>query len=188
MNNKQLGKTELRLEKPTKQNFHLLKRNNIIIVLDSLKVAHNIGTIFRMSDAVLAKKLYICGNSITPPNYKIKKSSIGSDKWVDWEYSEKIEDVLQKLKEQNAIIVSVEVSENSIEHTQYHNYLEAHWETDKDIVIVMGREFDGVSQEALDLSDIAVHLPIYGMCNSLNVSTAASVLIFQTLDFLNLKK
>ena len=185
MENKQLNKQELRSSKLNKKSFKKLNRNNIVIVLDSLKVAHNIGTIFRMSDAVLAKKVYLCGNTITPPNYKIRKSSVGAERWIDWEYTESIEDLIKELKSKNSLIISAEVSSNSIDFSKYNSFLNDNLGKSQDIVLIFGREYDGVSKEALELSDLTVHLPIYGMSNSLNVSTVASVLIYKTLEYIN---
>ena len=105
----QLTKTELRANKVSRKEFKNIKRNEIYIVLDSLKVAHNIGTILRLSDALLVKKVFICGNTIIPPNYKIKCSSRGAEKWVDWEYVEDATQIVTNLKKEGVEITSVEV-------------------------------------------------------------------------------
>ncbi len=68
----QLSKEELRVRKINKEKFKNIKRNDIYIILDSLKCAHNIGTILRLSDSLLIKKVYICGSTIIPPNKKIR--------------------------------------------------------------------------------------------------------------------
>jgi hypothetical protein len=95
---KPLNKTELRSIKPSKHEFTKLSRNPIYIALDSLKCAHNIGTILRLSDALLVNRVYIFGNTIVPPNRKIKVSSRGSERWVSWEYRENIVDLIKELK------------------------------------------------------------------------------------------
>ena len=82
----QLTKEELRNEKKRREEFKSIERNDIYIILDSLKCAHNVGTILRLSDSLLAKEVYICGNTIVPPNKKIRSSSRGAEKWVPWEY------------------------------------------------------------------------------------------------------
>lgn len=90
MESKQLSKKDIRSGKVDRCSFEKVKRNDIYIILDSLKCAHNIGTILRLSDALLIKKVYICGNTILPPNKKIRTASRGSEKWVPWEYRENI--------------------------------------------------------------------------------------------------
>lgn len=170
----QLSKIELRAEKKSREEFKNIKRNEIYIVLDSLKVAHNIGTILRLSDALLIKKVYICGNTIVPPNYKIKASSRGAEKWVDWEYIEHATQIVKKLKSEGVEITSVEVASNSIDYREYKPKFP--------LCLILGREYDGVSQELLDLSDNVIHLPLLGMSNSINVSTAASVVMYYAFD------
>lgn len=165
-----LNKKELRIRKVNKTDFPYIERSPVYIVLDSLKCAHNIGTILRLADALLISKVFICGNTIIPPNKKIKISSRGSEKWVPWEYRESISEVLRELKENGVFIMSAEVTKDSI---PYDTAIFT-----SPVCIVLGREYDGVSNEALSLSNCVVHLPMYGMCNSINVSTTASVLMY----------
>lgn len=172
----QLTKPELREEKIKREEFKKQKRNEIYIVLDSLKVAHNVGTILRLADSVLAKKVYICGNTIVPPNKKIKTSSRGAERWVDWEYNESAVSVVKKLKEENIKIVCVEVTKDSI------NYKDLKVSKEDKICIILGREYDGVSQELINLADVSVKLPLLGMSNSINVSTCASVVLYEILS------
>lgn len=174
LDNHQLSKEELRNTKVTRDEFKNIERTEVYILLDSLKVAHNIGTILRLADALLIKKVYICGDTIVPPNYKIRRSSRGSEKWVPWEYVEDAKEVIKKLKKEGVEITSVEVTNDSIDYRKY---------TPKfPICLILGREYDGVSKELLELSDNTIHLPINGMCNSINVSNAASVVMYDTYD------
>ncbi len=166
----QLTKKELRSKKLTKEEFKNIKRNDIYIVLDSLKCAHNIGTILRLADSLLIKKVYICGNTIIPPNKKIRSSSRGSEKWVPWEYHENALEVIRKLKDKNIEIVSVEVTDDSIDYREYKP-------KDK-VCLIFGREYDGVSKDIINMSDRFIHLPLLGMANSINVSAAASVTMY----------
>ena len=168
----QLTKEELRNNKTRREEFKNIKRNEIYVILDSLKAAHNVGTILRLSDALLVKKVFICGNTIVPPNRKIKDSSRGAEKWVPWEYRENALEVALELKSQGVEIVAVEVTNDSIEYVDYM--------PSKKVCLILGREFDGVSQELLDIADHSIHLPLLGMCNSINVSTAASVVLYDT--------
>ena len=174
LDNHQLSKEELRDSKVTRDEFKNIERTEIYILLDSLKVSHNIGTILRLSDALLIKKVYICGDTIVPPNYKIRRSSRGSEKWVPWEYVEDAKEVIKKLKKEGVEITAVEVTNDSIDYRKYiPNF---------PICLILGREYDGVSKELLELSDNTIHLPINGMCNSINVSNAASVVMYDTYD------
>ena len=169
----QLTKRELRNTKITREEFKDIERNNIYIVLDNFKVHYNIGIVFRLADAILAKKVYLCGTTCTPPNIKIKKTSIGAEKWVPYEYVENTLDIVKKLKEEGVEIVALEI-------TDIPN-------KEKGVCLVLGREYDGVSKEIIDIADYSIHLPIYGMCNSINVSTAASVAMYYILEKLKNK-
>jgi len=166
----QLTKEELRSSKKRREEIKNIQRNDIYIILDSLKCAHNVGTILRLSDSLLIKKVYICGNTIIPPNKKIKSSSRGAERWVPWEYHENPISVVKTLKELGIQIVAVEVTNDSIDYRNFN--------PTGPICLILGREYDGVSQELLDMSDCSIHLPILGMANSINVSTAASVVMY----------
>lgn len=176
----QLSKTELRERKIKRENFNNIPRNNIYVVLDSLKCAHNIGTILRLSDSLLVKKLYICGNTIHMPNRKIKSSSRGAEKWVPFEYKDSAEEIVCELKKNGVQIVAVEVTNDSVDYREF--------EPKGPVCLVLGREYDGVSQEVLNQADVCIHLPLLGMANSLNVSTAASVALYDVYSKLEKQK
>ena len=170
----QLTKNELREGKSKKEEFFNKKRTEMYIVLDSLKCTHNIGCILRLADSLLVKKVFICGNTIVPPNRGIKQGSRGAEKWVPWEYRENALEVCKELQHQNVEIVAVEVASNSIDYREYN--------PTKPVCLIMGREFDGVSKDLIEMADYCVHLPLLGMANSLNVSTAASVVMYDVYD------
>jgi tRNA G18 (ribose-2'-O)-methylase SpoU len=174
---RQLNKIELRKGKPSRKDFSKIARNPIYVALDSLKCAHNIGTIIRLSDALLVKRVYICGDTIIPPNRKIKSSSRGSEKWVPWEYRENIVELIEELKGKGVFILSSEISNSSV------NYYNAEIKTP--ICVVFGREDDGIRDEVLNLSDCIVHLPIFGMSNSINVATTSSVILYEIVRRVN---
>ena len=81
-----LGARELRQLKSTIEDRDNLKKNPIYIILDSVLDTYNIGAIFRLADAVSAEKVFLCGQTETPPNTRIKKASINTTEWVTWEY------------------------------------------------------------------------------------------------------
>ncbi len=163
----QLSKGELREKKIGREEFKNIPRNDICVVLDSLKCAHNIGTILRLADSLLVKKVYICGDTVHMPNRKIRSSSRGAEKWVPFEYRESSKEVVCELKKLGIEIVAVEVTDDSIDYRDFR--------PKGPVCLVLGREYDGVSQEVLNQADECIHLPLLGMANSINVSAAASV-------------
>jgi len=170
----QLRKAEIRATKLSRDDFKDARRLPIRLILDSLKVAANVGSILRIADAVTAEHVYICGNTIFPPNYKLKQASIGAERWVSWNYQESILDAISDAKSKGFLIYSVEFTRNSAPYSTFDF-------SDKKCAFVFGREFDGVDEEILSLSDACIHLPMLGMCNSINVASAASIICYEFL-------
>ena len=176
----QLSKGELREKKIGREEFKNIPRNDIYVVLDSLKCAHNIGTILRLADSLLVKKVYICGDTVHMPNRKIKSSSRGAEKWVPFEYRESSKEVVCELKKLGIEIVAVEVTDDSIDYRDF--------KPKGPVCLVFGREYDGVSQGVLNQTDECIHLPLLGMANSINVSAAASVALYDVYSKLEKMK
>jgi len=153
-----------------------LKRNEIYIVLDNILDTYNIGSIFRLADAVAAKKIYICGESEIPPNHRIKKASINTTEWVEWEYAETAVSAISKIKNQisNIQIVSVEQAAKSIPYDKFEYKLP--------ICLVVGHESDGISPEVLKISDAIVELPMFGINKSLNVMVSLGLVLYEVLE------
>jgi len=170
----QLSKGALREGRHDRHAFADLPRNPVYIAMDSLTCSHNVGCIFRMADAVLAQKLLLCGDTRLPPGKRISKGSRGAEKWVPWEHHERIADALLPLKESGVQIISLELCDSSVDYAQM-SYASP-------VCFVVGAEHSGVSPEALALSDHTIHLPMLGMSNSLNVSTATSVILYDFLE------
>ena len=167
---RQLTKDEIRRGKFSREEFRRIKRNPIYLVLDSLKCAHNVGTILRLSDALLVEKVYICGDGALPPSKKVRKGSLGAERWVDWEHRENSFETVSELKHNGVSIITAEIATTSVD------YRNADYRFP--VCLVLGSEDRGVSQEIIALSAAVLHLPMYGMVNSLNVSTVAAVLLY----------
>jgi tRNA G18 (ribose-2'-O)-methylase SpoU len=168
-----LTKPELRRRKPSREGFAGLPRLPVVLLLDSLKCAHNIGTLLRLADGLMLEKVWICGDTIVPPNGKIRSSSRGAERWVPWEYAYSAMEVGRRLKDARWNIIAAELSADSIP------YREARYEAP--LCLVLGREYDGVSPDLLALADQVVELPLYGMANSLNVSVVAGVILYEAV-------
>jgi len=150
-----------------------LTKNEIYIVLDNVLDTYNIGSIFRLADAVSAKKIYLCGGSETPPNHRIKKASINTTEWVEWQYFADAKTAISnlKLKISNLQVVAVEQSSKSIPYDKY--------EYKMPICLVVGHESDGVSKEVLDICDGIVEIPMFGVNISLNVMVSLGIVLYR---------
>lgn len=175
MSDKPLSKSTLRAGKVDKADYAALPRLPLVLILDNLKVAHNVGTILRVAEAVLVQKVYLCGSTIIPPNAKIKTASRGAERWITWEHIPTTLEAVQRVKNEGYQVISLEISDAS------QLYIDFDY-TQKPCAFVLGREYDGVSLDVLNASDAVVHLPMSGMANSINVACSASVLIYHYLN------
>lgn len=176
MNSKELRKT-----KPVNGEEKNIKRNPIYLVLDNLIDTYNIGSMFRLADAIAAEKVYICGESEFPPNSRIHKAAVGTEEWVSWEKVLQVTQVLQVLKEKGVQIIAVEQDSRSIPYSLLPINLKF------PIAIVVGNETNGISKEALDLSDIIVELPMFGINKSINVWGSAAIIAYKSIETLIMK-
>jgi tRNA (guanosine-2'-O-)-methyltransferase len=117
--------------------------------------------------------VYLCDDTVLPLSRKVRKGSLGSERWVAWEHQEDALDTVLELKEQGISIITAEIATTSIDYR--------HADYPIPVCLVLGREDRGVRQEIIALSDAVVHLPMYGMTNSLNVSTVAAVLMYHLI-------
>lgn len=154
----------------------LIPRNPIVLVLDNILDTYNIGSFFRLADAIAAEKLYLCGPVVTPPNLKIDRASVGTWKWVPWEQNLSTTDCLKHLKSRAYQIIACEQSKNSLP------YLKAKYKFP--LAIVLGSETNGISPEALKLVDQTVEIPLFGVNISLNVLVAAAIISYDIITHL----
>lgn len=167
---KQLSKAELRQCKPARAAFLQMPRTPIYVLLDGLQSAQNVGMILRVCDALLIQKVYLCGDTPAPPNAKLRRAARGMQNWVNWEHCERTGKVLRDLKRRGVCIAAAEIADDSVLYTRFTPPFP--------VCLVLGNEDAGVSPTALSLADAVIHLPVLGMCNSLNVSGTAHVLLY----------
>lgn len=178
MDKYKLGAKELRKTPPTPKTFATIKRNPIYLVLDNVIDTYNIGSMFRLADAIAAEKIYICGESEYPPNSRIHKAAVGTEEWVPWEHNSSTIRIIELLKKQGVHIVAVEQSSKSIPYTLISNHLKS------PTAIIVGNETTGISNEVLDLADIIVELPMFGVNKSINVWGSAAIIAYKVIETL----
>ncbi len=101
------------LERKSIADFKEAKKTPIIIILDDIRSLHNIGSVFRTSDAFLIEKIYLCGITAIPPNKEIHKTALGATETVVWEYQENVLSVIEKLKNETIAVYAIEQVENA---------------------------------------------------------------------------
>lgn len=170
-----LKASELRTTLPKIEDIKKIKKNEIYIILDNVLDTYNVGAIFRLADAVAAKKVILCGQTETPPNTRIKKASINTTEWVQWEYVADVKSAISNLKNQvsNLKIIAVEQNSKSIPYDKAdYNF---------PIALVVGNETTGVSKEVLDIVDQIVELPMWGVNVSLNVMVSLGIVLYEVM-------
>lgn len=149
------------------------EKRPFIIVVDNVRSMHNVGSIFRTSDAFLVEKIFLCGITPTPPHREIQKTALGATESVDWEYAESTTEVVRQLKNEGWSVFALEQTTNS-EMLDKLNI-----DNDKKIAIVLGNEVDGVEQDVIDLCDKTVEIPQFGTKHSFNVSVSCGIILWQ---------
>lgn len=135
------------------------------------------GAIMRTGDGVGIEKVYLCGITATPKHPKVVKTALGAENFVKWEYRKNITVLLKKLKREEYQCVSLEIHEKSI------NIWEAQFSNR--VALIVGNEVTGIDSKVINLSDLTIHIPMYGEKESLNVATATGIAVYEIKRSLN---
>lgn len=160
------------LERKNIDEFKEAQKTPIIIILDDIRSLHNIGSVFRTSDAFLIEKIYLCGITATPPNKEIHKTALGATDTVAWEYQKEVLTVIDQLKAEEISIFAIEQVENSIMLNDFEVVKE------KKYALIFGNEVKGVSQQAIEKCDGVIEIPQLGTKHSLNISVSAGIVVW----------
>jgi tRNA G18 (ribose-2'-O)-methylase SpoU len=166
----------IELERISAEEYKASPDIGMIVILDNIRSAHNVGSAFRTCDSFKADKLWLCGICATPPSAEIRKTALGAEESVPWEYSGSTLDVVNKLKSEGYTVVSVEQTVNSV---SLENFNPSTGSGTGKYAFIFGNEVDGVSQEVVDASDFSLEIPQFGTKHSLNVSVAIGVVLWQ---------
>jgi 23S rRNA (guanosine2251-2'-O)-methyltransferase len=155
-------------------SFKSKEKLPIVAVLDSVRSALNVGSVFRTADAFAIEKIVLCGITATPPNREITKTAIGATESVDWVYENDIVIALKELKSQGYFIIGVEQTDQSKSLNDFDVSSEK-------IAVIFGNEVDGISDEALEMIDHCIEIPQFGTKHSLNVSVCAGIVLWEMM-------
>ncbi len=168
--NRKLSYPEIYARQPRLSQVKTLSRLPIITWAENIRSLHNVGSIFRTSDAVRVRELILSGFTPYPPRPEIEKTALGATDSVPWSYFETGQTVLDRLRQQKIPVVVLEHTTDSIRYTDFD------WKFP--VCLVRGNEVEGVSAEVVEQADFAVEIPMLGMKQSLNVSVAYGILIY----------
>jgi 23S rRNA (guanosine2251-2'-O)-methyltransferase len=160
------------LNRKSVSEFKESEKIPIVVVLENIRSAYNVGSIFRTADAFLLQGMYICGYTAYPPHKEIRKTALGADETVHWKHFKKVQDALDELRAEGFKIYAVEQASNSIHLQQFH------YKGEK-VAVILGNEVTGVEQSTIEQTDGCIEIPQLGMKHSLNVSVAAGVVLWE---------
>ncbi|MDP5092545.1 MAG: RNA methyltransferase [Polaribacter sp.] len=167
---RKLKNTEL--NRITIDEFKVVEKTPLIVILDNIRSLNNIGSVFRTSDAFLIEKIYLCGITATPPNNEIHKTALGATDSVDWEYAESTIDIVEKLKSENTKVLAIEQAENSTKLSDFYP------DKNQKYAVIFGNEVKGVQQNVVNASDLCIEIPQLGTKHSLNISVSAGIVLW----------
>lgn len=150
----------------------------ITVILDNIRSAYNVGSIFRTSDAVSIEAIYLLGVTPAPVDKfgrevkDLTKVSLGAEKNIPWKRVASATRLINKLKSEGYLIIALEQAEKSVD------YRKLNLKPNAKVAIILGNEVDGVSRKLLNLSDKIVELPMTGKKESLNVSVAYGIFAY----------
>lgn len=165
LKNEELGRKSV-------EEFRIGKKLPLAVVLDDVRSMHNIGSVFRTSDAFMVEKIILCGITAQPPHREINKTALGATESVYWKYYVAISDAIEALKSDGYKILCIEQAEGSIgladfipdDNTKY--------------AVIFGNEVNGVSQSVIDVCDYCLEIPQFGTKHSFNISVTAGIVLY----------
>lgn len=143
----------------------------VIAVLENVRSAYNVGSVFRTADAFLIEAVYLVGYTARPPHKEIRKTALGAEESVEWAYFPTAAEAITSLKQDGYSVFAVEQVENSISLEQFN--------AGHKTAVIFGNEVSGVEQTTIGLCDGSIEIPQLGMKHSLNIATAAGVVLWE---------
>jgi tRNA G18 (ribose-2'-O)-methylase SpoU len=153
-------------------DFKEAPKKPIVVVMDQIRSMHNVGSVFRTSDAFLIAGICLCGITPQPPHRDINKTALGATESVDWMYYEQTTEAVKALKNQGYTIYAIEQTEGSLPLNKVEK-------TEMPVAFVFGNEVDGVDEDVIALCDGVIEIPQWGMKHSLNISVAAAIVLWE---------
>lgn len=171
-----LNATQLRASNPKKSETKKIKRKKIYFICDNILDAFNIGSIFRLADAMGVRKIYLCGDTQTPPYHRIAKAAVGTERWVQWEKVDSAVEAIKRIRknESKVKVFAIEQGKGSKDFRQVDFQVP--------LAFMIGHETTGVSRSAIKASDVMIEIPMYGVNRSLNVLISLAIVMSKVIE------
>jgi|SRR5215213_1578301 len=161
------------LNRKSVEEFRQSHKVPIIAVLENVRSAYNVGSVFRTADAFLIESIYICGYTAFPPHKEIKKTALGADETVSWKHFKNISEAIEEIRKLDYKVYAVEQAKDS------YKLQAISYETGEKIAVIFGNEVTGVEQSTIEHCDGCIEIPQLGMKHSLNISVAAGIVLWE---------
>jgi 23S rRNA (guanosine2251-2'-O)-methyltransferase len=161
------------LNRKSVEEFRQSDKTPLIAVLENIRSAYNVGSVFRTADAFLLEAIYITGYTCVPPHKEIKKTALGAEETVSWKHFANATEAIRSLKENGYKVYAIEQAVNSLMLQKIT------FEPNEKIAVIFGNEVTGVEQDTILQCDGCIEIPQLGMKHSLNIATAAGVILWE---------
>lgn len=161
------------LDRKSVEQFKQSQKIPIIAVLENVRSAYNVGSVFRTADAFLIEAIYICGYTAYPPHKEIKKTALGADETVTWKHFKDIAEAIEDIRAFGYKVYAVEQAVDS------YKLQAISYGPDEKIAVIFGNEVTGVEQSTIAQCDGCIEIPQLGMKHSLNISVAAGIVLWE---------
>lgn len=168
-----LKKNIVELTNCSVEEYRGLQKLPLMVVADNVRSMYNVGAVFRTSDAFLVDRFLLCGITPTPPHPEIAKTALGAEESVAWSYAPDTAEAVARLKEEGWRILVLEQTHNSIPLQDFRPVAGERY------ALVIGNEVDGVAEQVVAMADTVLEIPQHGVKHSLNVSSSASVALWE---------
>ena len=171
--NKKLKTTEL--DRLDIEQYKSTDKHPIVVVLDSIRSLHNVGSVFRTADAFRIKKVVLCGLTAQPPHKDIHKTALGATETVEWEYYEDVEEAIINLRNEGFVIAAAEQAKDTVMLQDMHK------KSHSKMAFVFGNEVFGVNQNVVSNADLVVEIPQFGTKHSFNISVSVGIVLWEAM-------
>jgi tRNA G18 (ribose-2'-O)-methylase SpoU len=158
------------------ERYRELPPSGVVLVLDNIRSAHNVGSAFRTGDAFKVDKVWLCGICACPPSAELHKVALGAEFSMPWEHVDDTLALVERLRAEGYTVICAEQTEHAVQLQRFRR------DPSKRYAVVFGNEVDGVRQDVVDAADLCLEIPQSGTKHSLNVSVSVGVVLWQLLS------
>ena len=164
------------LSRLSTEDFRRVNKMPVVVLLDNVRSCNNVGSVFRTADALLVKKICLCGITATPPDKEIHKTALGAEDTVNWEYFTKTEEAVMRFQNEGYTIIAIEQVEGSIALNDFKP------ESHEKLALIFGNEVKGVQQEVVNLCHKTIEIPQFGTKHSFNIAVSAGIVLWDLFN------